>query len=152
VTFLYDVRTGAVRREVANWAKGDRKRGDYEVPAILDQMHVGDDVVTVLDLKSGKRLGAAGSNGQLIIGAICAAKFYRKPRVRVGLVYPGVRKMRGVDEAEFDALDLAEQESRIQSLAAKIGSTEPNPGSWCWRCPAKAACPAMRPTDAALDW
>jgi hypothetical protein len=143
VVLLYDVRTGAVRREKAGWVKGDRARGEWEIPAILDALCIEGDRAEVWDWKTGRKLGAASSNGQLMIGALAVHRFFGVSEVQVGLAYPGIRKMRGTDTADFNSLDLIEHEERLRWLVAKIPEAMPNPGKeWCFRCPARrGGCP-----------
>jgi len=122
------------------------------IPLTLDAVRVEGGVVHVVDWKTGiqAHTSPASQNAQLHTGALAVAYAYGAHAARVSIVRispDGVR----VDEAELDAIDLADWRSELAGLVRRIPGAEPVPGPHCRAgfCAAYGTtCPA---TTEALD-
>lgn len=145
VPLLYDWQTGAVREMPRGWANGPRHREPTEIPAIIDLLCAHDsETVGVYDYKTGSKIDSPGTNWQLLLCALAAARWYRVSRAIVGFVYPRSRDPYIVDPAEVSALDLFDFESDLRRLMGSRHESEPKRGDWCFRCGARQSCPALK--------
>lgn len=141
--FLYDAESGSVRVGDDKWRK-HRSRGPQEIPCIMDAIHVDGDYAVVLDWKTGKKQNVVqpSANVQMALAALCAQRVFNVSSVEVGIVFLFQRKDPEVQTVTLDAMDILDFEERLRKRADGISSSAPNPGDWCWKCPAKGNCPA----------
>lgn len=106
----------------------------------LDLVHVEGDLVTVIDLKSGK---IVDDTEQLRAQAVAASRLYKAKRARVGYLYARKTKCDEPKWTEFDEDALDVEAGRIARLLRVLPTSEPVPGDrHCWRCDARPGCPA----------
>lgn len=146
VACLYDVVTGKVRFAPPDWHKLGRPRADSEIACIIDTLHVSPDMrsAVLLDYKTGKKTTRAEVNKQLLLGALCVYRLFDVSEVKIGLAYLRQIKDPIMDIATVTALDLLDFETELRARIAKVPTSIPNPGDWCFRCSSRRACPAQQ--------
>lgn len=122
--------------------KGYAELGAMVVPGTLDLVANEPDIVTVVDLKSGKK---QADREQLYTQAVAAARFYKKPAARVAYVYARKTKCDPPDWEYLDADALDMHAGRISRLLRKLPMAEPvaDAEAYCWRCDSRPSCPAF---------
>jgi hypothetical protein len=141
--FLYNADDGSARVAEDGWLE-HRNRLPQEIPCIMDAIHVDGDHAIVYDFKTGKKSNVvpAPSNVQLSLAALCAHRVFNVSTVEVGLIFLFQRKDPELQTHPFDAMGILDFENRLKGRTDGIESSSPHPGDWCWKCPAKGACPA----------
>lgn len=153
VAFAYDVVTGTARELGRGLGRNYVQLGTTEIPGTSDLVTVEPDRVVIEDTKSGAgyHVAPAAENLQLHAYALCAARAYGRDRalVRLRFIDQGDR----IDEAELDALQLAEVAQTLRAIWDQVmraqwalsQGREPRvvTGDHCWRCPCIARCPAQ---------
>ena len=135
----YDARSDTTSQGPRRGDPGYEDVSATEIPGTLDLVASEPDLLTVVDLKSGKLVKDIE---QLIGQGVAAARHYGAKRVRVGYLYARKTKC---DEPSWTVLDedaLDEHAGRLSRLMRRLPMAEPNPGDHCWRCDARPSCPA----------
>lgn len=141
----YDTRTDSTQ---AGPRRGDPNYAEIAatvIPGTLDLVSVEPDVVTVVDVKSGKHVS---DKEQLYVQAVAAARYYDVPTARVAYVYARKTKC---DPPEYETLDadaLDMHAGRLSRLMRRLPTIEPVAGDHCWRCDSRPSCPAYGATAA----
>lgn len=135
---LYDAESDTAA--FGNTGTSDRDYLDvsaFKVPMRLDLVRVGDEVLHVLDLKTGSKSGTApaSENLQLATQALAAARYFGVGRVKVGLVFPLKTKVHPPEWHELDAEALDLHAGKLHRVLKQIPTSQPVRGSWCFRCP-----------------
>lgn len=139
VPLLYDWRTRTVRRMARDWTKGKREREENEIPFVLDLLSDGPPA-RVWDYKTGAKESVADSV-QVRGAALAAARLLRVLEIEGGIVTVRARSLPVVDVTTWDALDLKETEDWLADRMAKVPTSEPVRGDYCFRCKARSVCP-----------
>jgi hypothetical protein len=136
----YDARTDAATAGPRRGEPFYSEIGPTVIPGTLDLVSVEPDIVTVLDLKTGKKVE---DREQLYVQAVAATRFYDVPKARVGYLYARNTKC---DEPEWETLDadaLDAHAGRLSRLMRKLPTVEPKAGDYCWKCDSRPSCPAF---------
>ena len=150
VALAFDVATGVGRIVGENLGRSYGDMGPFEICGSTDVVGVEGDAVVIIDWKTGFReVDPAATNLQLAFYALAAARALGKNRAIVRIVYT---KMHRIDEAELDALDLADLVERLRSLHVRVAKViaakrdgeqvATKEGSWCRHCASRAHCPS----------
>lgn len=142
----YDARTDTARIGPRRGEPGYEDHGAMVLPMTLDGVHVADDLVTVVDLKSGKLVD---DTAQLRAQAVAASRHYGAKRARIGYVYARKTKCDEPKWVDLSEDDLDAEAGRIGRLLRTLPVAQPVPGDYCWRCDARPACPAYGAEQAA---
>ena len=109
------------------------------LPMTLDGVHVAGDLVTVVDLKSGK---IVNDTEQLRAQAVAASRLHGAKRARIGYLYARKTKCDEPKWTELDEDALDAEAGRIGRLLRTLPLAEPVAGEHCWRCDARPGCKA----------
>lgn len=126
------------------------KPGPFEIVGSTDVLGVLEDAVVIVDWKTGYAdVEPAATNAQLWFYALAACRALGKEQAVIRIVYT---KTGLVDEAELDALDLADFAGSLERLQRQVGERqaaklrgevlETKEGSWCKHCSSKHVCPS----------
>lgn len=148
VALAFDIATRAGRIIGENLSRAYGEVTPFEIVGSADVLGVDGDAVVVVDFKTGHNfVEPAETNPQLLFYCLAAARALGKSRAISRIVYT---KLSRVDEAEFDALDLAAFASRLETLhlsvaelqkAKSTGSVAPTrEGPWCRHCASVPYC------------
>lgn len=148
VAVAFDVATGAARLIGENIGRNYGDLAPFEIAGSIDVLGLDGDAVVVLDWKTGHRdVEPAATNAQLHFYALAACRALGKDRAILRIVYI----QRGTcDEAEVDALELADFAARLAGLHAAVARLrtatvlDTREGSWCRHCPSKPHCPSKK--------
>lgn len=139
--------SGGTARELGRGIKREYKAKGClrdEIPGTADIVIVGDNEVTVLDLKTG-RTHEAKYRMQVMALAFAAARVHRVTRARAGILRANeqVVEVEGLVSLDSDQLDWLGSELKI--LHARADRT-PHAGDWCKTlyCKGRKACPAAK--------
>lgn len=135
----YDARTDTACLGPRRGEPGYEDHGAMVLPMTLDGVHVADGLVTVVDLKSGKLVD---DTAQLRAQAVAASRYYGAKRARIGYVYARKTKCDEPKWIDLSEDDLDAEAGRIGRLLRTLPVAQPVPGDYCWRCDARAGCPA----------
>lgn len=152
VAFSWDHETGEARELGRNIGRAYAKS---RLPTVFagtaDLVGVGEDVVFVGDLKTGRAVQSPpAEHGQLLMLALAAARAYGKAKARVALAHltPDTGKVFW-EHADLDAWDLDLVEQALRDLASSIEAARSaavpvvRSGEHCRYCPARFSCPAQ---------
>jgi hypothetical protein len=155
VAYAIDVATGNVR-ELGRGLK--RKYGDLsptEIPGALDfEATLTDGRPCVTDVKTGQPVTRCADNWQMRAQAYALHVKTGAPSVVARLAYIDDKGGVFLDEHTFDAFDLADFPTQLQSIIrradeakTKLAMAPPSvtlaKGEWCKYCPAFQSCPAQ---------
>lgn len=141
VGLAYDVDADTAREIPARNLGSAYEVEAHELPGTLDLVMRTDAGLLVLDLKTGKR---GDYSAQVTAQAVAASRRWGAEHVRAGLLWARKRAPIVDVVAELDADALDEHGGRIRRLLKGLPTAEPTPGEHCWRCDARAACPAYQ--------
>lgn len=148
VALAFDVSTRAGRIIGENLGRAYGTVGPFEIVGSADVVGTDADAVVVIDFKTGHNLvESAGTNPQLLFYCLAAARALGKSRAVSRIVYTRTGR---VDEAEFDALDLAAFADRLEQLHLSVAKSQrarsageavsTREGTWCRYCPSSPYC------------
>lgn len=148
VAVAFDVATGAARVLGENIGRSYGDLAPFEIAGSIDVLGLDGDAVVVLDWKTGMRdVEPAATNAQLHFYALAACRALGRDRAIIRIVYT----QRGTcDQAEIDALELADFAARLTALHATVArlrsaqQLDTREGSWCRHCQSKASCPSKK--------
>lgn len=148
VKLAFNVETG--RGRVIGYG-ADRVYGELgpnEIAGSADVLGEADeDAIVICDFKTGYAdVEPAATNPQLAFYALAAARALGKERAIVRVLYT---KFNHCDEAQLDALDLADFAAQLRGLhqrAKRLRASGETPatreGAWCKHCASKHVCPS----------
>lgn len=160
VAFAFNVVTGDARELGRNLSRDQAvalyaQLGPDEVPCTVDAVGLTADGegVSVLDWKFGHlRVTPAERNAQLLLGAVCAARTYKRERASVAIVYMHEDRDPFFDSATLEMWDLDGGAARLAAGAAAVRyarqlvdaghELDVFEGPWCRYCKAWKACRA----------
>jgi len=127
--------------------------GDAEIPGTCDVTGLADDIVVVIDYKTGWRAPRAADAGQLLTLALAECRALARDRAIVMVIRPSTDKdTTWIDRAEVDGFALDAHAHALRSAmdavtAAKLvvargGTPDVTIGAHCRYCPAMRVCPA----------
>ena len=123
---------------------------DTEVAMSIDYAGVHDDVVVVVDLKTGRgRVPAPRNNWQLKTNALALARLYSRERAVICLALAPEGQDARWESVELDGFDLEAHAYELRGLRHRIEATVGDPnrgmisGDHCRYCPARFSCPAQ---------
>lgn len=127
-----------------------------KIPMRLDLVRVGEQHLSVWDIKTGSRSNVAPAieNQQIATQGVAASRFYDRAAVRAGLVFPLKTKVHE-DATDLDGDALDAHAGRLRRMLRMIPDSMPAKGEHCWRCPIGPAkgflstCPAWAYEDVA---
>lgn len=156
MAFAYNVATGeavplpnavgraywaAVQESHPTWLAGDVIAGRADVIGVDKSRGEGTDRMVVIDWKTGRNVGAPGSNAQLLFYAMCAARAYGTDEALVRVVY-----LRGEtaypSDADVGFFDLEAYEAKLRAVVSMVraGEAVEKAGDHCRYCPVKTNC------------
>jgi hypothetical protein len=146
VAIVYDAATDTARQLPKGKHRDYGELGPMEIPTTLDLVWLTDTHVIIRDLKSGKKQNAHPE--QLHIQALAAARLYGRERALVGFLWARKTKADADALEELGPGELEAESWRAASIMRRLPMAQPEPGDWCWACPAKPTCPAHQALDA----
>lgn len=149
VAYLYEVRTGRVRRADRDAVM---RPPSGCIGGALDLVTLGPRGLVVTDWKTGRSRGDAASSWQLRMYALWAARDYGVEDVTVEMAYPTPDGC-PTDPARLDGLELALLESDLRTLLERLPASVPRAGSHCHDryCPIVAVCPITQRSLAQIE-
>lgn len=136
----YDARTDSTTVGPRRGEPGYDEIGETVIPGTLDLVAVEPDLVTVVDLKTGKHIA---DREQLYAQAVAAARYYDVPSARVGYLYARKTKCDQPDWEKLDADTLDLHAGRLSRLVRRLPTAPPVAGDYCWKCDSRPSCPAF---------
>lgn len=144
----YDARTDTTTAGPRRGEPGYDEIGATVLPGTLDLVAVEPDMVTVVDLKTGKHVT---DRDQLYAQAVAAARFYDVPSARVAYLYARKTKCDPPEWEHLDADKLDLEAGRISRLVKRLPMAQPQAGDYCWKCDSRPSCPAFGAEKASAE-
>lgn len=117
--------------------------GPMVLPGTLDLALRGEDgVLEVIDTKTGQKKYV--HDDQVDVQGLALARKLGENVVRVGFIFPRLTKCDEPEMRTLTELDMDLRAGEMHNLMRHLPMAEPNPGEWCWRCDARATCPAYQ--------
>ncbi len=130
------------------------------IPAKLDLLlHDGSELV-ICEIKTGakSKTAPAPENMQLRTQAVAAARYFGVDRVRVGIVFPMLRKVHAPEYHPLGPDELDAHAGRLHRVLRMLPDSQPNRGPHCWNCPLGPSkgyttdCPAWQVSEQDTRW
>lgn len=135
-----NVETGHVRPYPRRGEPGYELPRMNEIGGEIDLVRNFGTYLEVVDLKTGDPKYFTES--QLRGYGVLAANYYGVFEVRVGFLRALKTKLTPTPLVTLDVDELDDEHGRIRRTLRMLPESQPQPGDWCWACPAKRACPA----------